>query len=583
MINVFPPANSNRSTISEKETIQTTHTTESTTQSVAHATPSGSGWDILNDIWPSEALSTATEKVKAKTATQPAEPQLTGAELRAKLSEDLRQWQSKFAVAADKGSEDLEQRVSEITERQVENGVQGHGNALLVQLEETADSTISKFKQIIKQTVESVPEDATEEDLETAYERCIAKTRELGLAVKDRAQAVRAWKASYDQETDTLVKAAVRSTVEVLERVHALGLQEVGMRWAWTDGVTYKDWQKYHKVRNTLTEWQAEVEAVGSRHEGLKIAHDEAKALEDKAMATAANMVAELVRLKDVSKWKIWAGDATDDFSDRKVPARVFRAATNIASNVENAASKASNTIIGSETPKSESVASAVKDKVASASSQASSLVGSVNSPLASGSSVVKEQMAAASSQASSLVGSVSPPMESAASVVQEKAADASKAAAAVGADAKSSISAATDNVKSKIQEGKDKVQEAASAASPAPKKQKKVLGGVMADAVPKQHDIIYDDEDTETYSRKIQDMVAGAEDRAADLSRAVSEALLGAPKTQGSVESVSSLASEQYGSAIAAASRVLYGTEQQPIESMTSVASDKFAEAVTA
>jgi len=39
------------------------------------------------------------------------------------------------------------------------------------------------------------------------------------------------WKASYDQETDSLVQAAVRSTVEVLEKIHSLGLQEVGMRW----------------------------------------------------------------------------------------------------------------------------------------------------------------------------------------------------------------------------------------------------------------------------------------------------------------------------------------------------------------
>lgn len=60
-------------------------------------------------------------------------------------------------------------------------------------------------------------------------------------------------------------------------------------------------------------------------------------------------------------------------------------------------------------------------------------------------------------------------------------------------------------------------------------------------------------------------------------------EALLGATKSQGSVESATSLASEQYAKALAAASSVLYGTEQARIESATSVASDQFAKAVTA
>lgn len=510
----------------------------------------------MNEMWPSEALSSATEKVKAQTPTQPEQPKLTGEELREKLNDDLRQWQSKFAVAADKGAEDLEQRVAEITERQIENGVKGHGAAMLVQLEEGAQSAIAKFKQTIISTVQGLPEDATEKDLESAYEKCIAKTRELGLAVKGKAQAIRSWKANYDQETDSLVQAAVKSTVEVLERIHGLGLQEVGMRWAWTDGVTYKDWQKYHKLRNTLSEWQAEVEAVGSRHEGLKQAHEEARELEDESMNIASRMVDELLRLKDVAKWKIWAGDATDDFSSRKVPARVFKASTHVVSNIQEAASSASSGIIGSETPESESVASAIKEKVADASSQASSLASSAS---ASG--------------------------ESVASVATEKAADATSKAAEAASSASSAAAEAAEQVKSKVQEGKEAVEEKAGFASPEPKKHK-VLGGVMAETVVHARKIIFDDDEVdedETYSEKLQGIVNEAGDRAAELSRAVSEALMGPTKTQGSVESVTSLASEQYASALAAASKALYGTGQQPIGSVTSVAADKFAAAVTA
>jgi hypothetical protein len=461
----------------------------------------------------------------------PKDSGLSPEELKEKLEEDLRQWQTKFAAAADKGAEDLEQRVSEITQRQVEKGANGQGKALIVKLEESADSSIAKLKSFIKSTVKALPEDATEKDLEAALEQCNIKARELGQTVKQKTQDVREWRTSYDTETDTLVQAAVRSTVEVLEKIHGLGLQEVGMRWAWTDGVTYKDWQKYHQLKSTLTEWQAEVELVGARHEGLKVAHEEAKRIEDEAMAVAARNVNELVRLKDVAKWKLWAEDATDDFTNNAVPPRVRKAAQQVIDNVEDASSKVSEAIVGSETPVSESVASSIKSAASDASSKIS---------------------AASSKVSKSVVGSETPPAESVLS-------QASKAV----------------------------VDGASSAASQAYESPKKVWGGVAAQVLvearePVFDDVIEDDEDA-NYSAKLQSIVADAGDRAAELTRAVSEALLGATKTQGSVESATSLASEQYAKAIAAASKALYGTQQQPLESATSVASVKFADAVTA
>jgi hypothetical protein len=502
---------------------------------------------VLDGLLGVASSSTTTSEVSSETSVETAEPKLTDAELRERLNDDLRKWQTKFAVAADKGAEDLEHRVAEITERQVENGVKGHGRALVVKLEETADSTIANLKNIIKRTVESISEDATEEDLESAYEKCSSKARELGLTVKDKAQDVRVWKASYDQETDLLVQAAVRSTVEVLEKIHGLGLQEVGMRWAWTDGVTYNDWQNYHKLKTTLTEWQAEVEAVGSRHEGLRVAHEEAKNLEDEAMAIAARMVTELVRLKDVSKWKIWAGDATDDFSNKAVPPRVYKAAQQVMENVGEASSQASVAIVGSETPLSESIASSVDSAYSEASSEASSV-----------SSKVSEAVLGSETPASESV------LSSASSYASEVAEDVTSAAQDAAQTVEAEAASATESVK-------------------------KVFGGAYAQVIAEAKEIIFDDviddddDDDETYSAKLQSMVADAGDRASDLSKAVSEALLGPTKTQGSVESATSLASEQYAKAIAAASSVLYGTEQQAIESATSVAAEKYAQAVTA
>ncbi|KAF2200778.1 hypothetical protein GQ43DRAFT_373057 [Delitschia confertaspora ATCC 74209] len=491
-------------------------TSVSGSPSVPTIVNSASVSEKLSDIW-SENPHTTHSSNEAPTATQAVESaksSLSEVELREKLNNDLRQWQTKFATAADKGSEDLQERVEEITKRQVENGVHGHGAALLVQLEEVAKTTVKNYKNFIKQTVEDLPEDATDEQLEAAYEKCVAQSREQGLAAKEKAQAVRTWKNTYDEETDDLVKAAVENTLSVLRRIHDLGLQEVGLRWAWTDGVTYQDWQNYHKLKDTLTEWEAEVEAVGSRHEGLRVAHEESKKLEDHAMATASDMVHELIKLKEVSKWKIWAGDSSDDFSDRKVPVRPLKAAQSVVKNVEEAVSKVSESIVGAVSS-------------ASANEDVERVVTKITSSV-------------------SVVGISSTGQEDAAATP------------------------IIDSVKSK--------------ASEVPKK---VFGGAMAFAVAEAREIIFDDEiddsDDTPYSEKVARMVAGAGDRAADLTRAVSEALMGPASTQGSMESVTSLASEQYLKALSAASSIIYGTEQQAIESMTSVASDKFAQAVTA
>ncbi|CAI9628533.1 unnamed protein product [Alternaria burnsii] len=572
-------------TVLPTESIKDTPTIASSSASIVPpSSTEGSGWGVLDEFFGSESASTASGELEA-TPVKPSEPKLTGAELQEKLNQDLRDWQTKFATAADKGSEDLEVRVAEITKRQIDNAVHGHGKALVVKLEETADSTIAKLKSYIKKTVESLPEDATDADLEAAYEECGTKTREFGLTVKERAQDIRVWKASYDQETDSLVQAAVRSTVEVLEKIHSLGLQEVGMRWAWTDGVTYKDWQNYHKLRNTLNEWQAEVEAVGSRHEGLRLAHEESKKLEDKAMAIASDMVAELVRLKDVSKSKIWAGDASDDFSDKVFAPRVRKAAQQVMDSVEGASSQVAEAIQGSSTPLSESIASSAKSVYSEASSKASEAVQGSSTPLGESiASSVKDAASKASSQVSEAVsGSSTPLTESIASSVQDAASKISSQAseAVQGTPSSESLLSQASSKASEV------IDDTASKASAAYESPKKVWSGANAQIIAEAREVVLDqpldDDEDDTYSDKLQSAVADAGDRAAEISRAVSEALLGATKTQGTVESASSVASEQYAKALAAASSALYGTEQPAVESATSVVADKYAQAVTA
>jgi hypothetical protein len=103
-----------------------------------------------------------------------------------------------------------------------------------------------------------------------------------------------------------------------------------------------------------------------------------------------------------------------------------------------------------------------------------------------------------------------------------------------------------------------------------------------MAQSV-KERKIIYDDEDDSSYPEQAQKILKDAGDKYADAVKAVSDALLKPVSSQGTVESVTSMAAEQYSSALAAASSVLYGAQQGTAESAVSVASGKYADAVAA
>ena len=495
----------------------------------------------------SEASTAAATEAISSPSSRPTEDD---EEVRQKITDDLKNWQEKFAKAADKGSEDLEQRVKDITDRQIVNQVKGVGEALFIQLEETASSEIRKLKNTIVQIIKALPEEPTARDHSKADENLAKATKQAGLHVKNKAQALREWKDKFEVETNSLVSAASESTLEVIDNIRDLGLQEIGMRWAWMEGVTYKDWSKYHSVKKTFDEWRQEVEAVATEHDGLRKASDAAVEIESKGMATAEHTAQELRRLKDVGIWKVQNIDSSDDFSTRTVPA----AAAKQGQKVVKQASSISEKILGSSQDIADSVPSQASTAQANAQANIESIV-----------AAAKDKAQQVSSQAGEVFeNSYKPAQEPIANKAPKSASSASSAASQDVPNASTSATKGTSSV--------------ASVAS------KKVYGGAVAQAVGEQKPILDDllDEDA-TYSETMQSIIEQAGGRYADVTRAVSEALSKATSTQGTVESATSLANEQYSKALAAASSALYGTQQGAVESMTSVAADKYSEAVAA
>ncbi|KAJ5815592.1 hypothetical protein N7474_007369 [Penicillium riverlandense] len=239
---------------------------------------------------------------------------------RERIDSDLQRWQGKFAAAADKGIEDLEARIDAIVSALIASSVKGHGESLSTALETVSNERVSSLKQHINEMVESLPEEEAPEAEQALLEQLVGDIRQSAISVRDRAHALRQWYLGFDDELMRRVSAAVNSTLDVLDSIRDLGLQEVGTRWAWMDSVTYEDWTKYHALKAQLEDWRNEIREVGVNHKSVAEAKSVANEILDHAMEIAEQTAKELVRLKDVGQWKMAAREVSDNFDTRTEP-----------------------------------------------------------------------------------------------------------------------------------------------------------------------------------------------------------------------------------------------------------------------
>ncbi|UKZ51137.1 hypothetical protein TrVGV298_004893 [Trichoderma virens] len=226
------------------------------------------------------------------------------------VAQDLEMWQNKFAAQADEGAADMEDRIDEIANRMVVDEILAKGKPLVKKLQATVESETDRLKAKIS----SIVAENAASPLDDAQEQVIAAVRAAGLAVKTAAQEIRSWREDYDDDLEYRVLRAADVHFQILDETRNLALQQLGMKWAWTDGVTYKDWAKYHELKQTLTEWTEELKHLIVTHPTLLQAQDAAALVEDDGMAIASGAAKELARLKQVAQWKLVANDATENF-----------------------------------------------------------------------------------------------------------------------------------------------------------------------------------------------------------------------------------------------------------------------------
>lgn len=228
------------------------------------------------------------------------------------VAEDLKAWQEKYAKAADEGAAEIDERINELTQKMIADEAQIQGKQLFKDLQQAVVSGLVELRRDILNIVGAVQKESA--SVQDAEEQVVAVVRRHGKGIKEKAVAVRTWREEFDKQLENSVNRAAENHFQILRGISDLALQKIGMKWAWMDGISYKDWAKYHLLRERFTEWEKDLEQMIVTHPALEEARESAQTIEDEAMTLAQSAAKELGRLKDAAAWKLKANDATNEF-----------------------------------------------------------------------------------------------------------------------------------------------------------------------------------------------------------------------------------------------------------------------------
>lgn len=482
------------------------------------------------------------------------------------VAEDLQAWQEKYAKAADEGAAEIDDRIEEIAKRMIDRQAGTMGKSLIKQLKATVDTELATLKAGIQDIVSEVKTGS--QSSEAAQEKVTAAVRKAGLEIKEKSQDIRNWRANYEREIEISVTKFAEDHFKTLNSIRDLALQKIGMKWAWMDGVTYKDWAKYHLLRERFDEWQADLKNLITSHPGLESAQNEGLAVEGQAMELAQSAAKELASLKQVAGWKIIALDESGEFDPE-----VTRLAAEEAEKAAAAAAPEVEAEAEGETVPSEDDTSATKlEDSASTAVEGVESVASVASESAE--SVVQE----ASTSIAPSSETETPEIAEASSAILEETpifvGNTTEATEAVHPEEPGTAHVPIDEVAEPVEADVSAVEEPDASSATATASVKPAFLGAAAQSVPSRQPILEDDsfEAAGSVISAIQSDIpatissaassaysaamAGAAERYSDVLSLVSAQVSGTPKP--AHEQLLSSVTAAYSNAVAAASSQL-------------------------
>lgn len=466
---------------------------------------------------------------------------MTKAEAKDMIKNDLLSWSAKFKSSSAKTVADLRSQIDEISGK-AHTDKQDSVETELASLQKLVDEGLANLRaEAIKLASQLKPESAREEK-DAAVDKLLAAARLLGARIRDTAQSLRKDAENHIAKLYVDVSKAADQHLDVLDSVNDLGMQELGMKWAWMDYVGYKDWAKYHDLKKEIKESRAIIiESAESNEKLLEVTQWVESAWEGRATEIAKEAAEALKQVKEIGKKKIELADASGDSTDGHIPSIAEKAAQQVL----DGAGGLKNAIVGEEKQTDD-----IEEKAVNAADEAKVKLDGILSP--SHTPASKSLVFAASSAVQSVISQASRKVCG----TEPNAAERAETALSEAIESASSVaSVAAQSVKAQVP------------------------GGVHAGFVVNAESIVYEGG---------EDSVGGIQSRLSEASKAVSRAVKdavgrGTTSETALLESLQSRASCLQASAVSAASSVLYGNPTPVVEEWASIATDKYSAAVAA
>ncbi|KAF3911678.1 hypothetical protein AA313_de0202968 [Arthrobotrys entomopaga] len=225
------------------------------------------------------------------------------AEARALVEADLASWTAKFEEGGVKASAEVISNLDELCDKAMEDQ-----SPKTIKLLEDLDARISKeFKDFEGELLNLLDSSAEHKSIMTKYDSLVGRHLSNLKAKHDQiVEQTQSFLMDTYQNTAKIVDAALAD----MDILHDTGMQELGMKWAWMDGVTYKDWAKYHELKQTFGSHKTKVIRSGQSHKGLREVTDYVKTVDEAAADTLKVAEEEFEKLEKLGRKRLKDAEA---------------------------------------------------------------------------------------------------------------------------------------------------------------------------------------------------------------------------------------------------------------------------------
>lgn len=260
---------------------------------------------------------------------------LTPEEVAVIIDEDLAIWAGKFKDNQAQTINDLNAGINKIS-TEAKGKKASYVEKEIAALEKLVDVEFKNIKKTTIKIASGLGPGSGVEEKQAALESLFATTRDAGIKIRDKAQEQRLESQKYLASTYDDVAEAADNFLEAFDSMLDLSMQELGMKWAWMEHVSYKAWGRYHEMKDDFENLKRViVTAAQSNQELIDITRWVESDWEGKATNIAKDAAEELQRLKRVSKKKIDLADSSDDFSDAILSVMAGKAEQQVLKKVE--------------------------------------------------------------------------------------------------------------------------------------------------------------------------------------------------------------------------------------------------------